>query len=585
MAVDVHTEVHPGDGSPILRKVATSPVGRRSLADEAERLDRARHPGVVELLDAGEDRLDLAWAGGRTLATAPPPPERVAATFACLATTVADLHRLGIVHGRLRADHVVLDGHGRPRVCSLRAAAAHEPEPTSADDVAALGQLLAEAAGTDTDVEPIPERRWRRGRWTGYQRRALLTLADQATDPDPAVRPTARALAAALADLTPAGQAFTVPVDPGPDAVRRRWRRLGPPSDPEPTGSSVLRRPDDGIDVEEPLDVDGPPDAGASSAFRTDGPAIAEAGEPARPDEAPARPDDTGPDPDEGPGALDDDPSTADRRPLRTEPGAGDDPDADGGPSVDDLRDLLDRDDAGTRLARTLGLRVDHGPRRPTPNRPDHAEDRRRPARPDGRGGVGRPPAAVRPRSRRSSALALVAVVLVALVVLRGRTGTEATSTAAPAAPATAGTETTGPGSSRPTTSTAGAGPRDGCPPATGTVADVDGDGCPDPVVVDGRTVAAAGHRFAAGEAGDVVSVGDWDCDGVATVGLVRPSSGDIFLFDRWAAPGDAVDVVAVGPVVGARALAPTAQPCTTPRVLRADGTSVPVPSVRGAEP
>lgn len=36
------------------------------------------------------------------------------------------------------------------------------------------------------------------------------------------------------------------------------------------------------------------------------------------------------------------------------------------------------------------------------------------------------------------------------------------------------------------------------------------------------------------GRAGDLAAVGDWNCDGVATLGVYRPSTGSWFAFDSW---------------------------------------------------
>jgi hypothetical protein len=82
--------------------------------------------------------------------------------------------------------------------------------------VAALGRLIDLLLGSEAELEPIPEHRWGRKRWSGAQRRALLTLADQASDPDPARRPTARALAAAVAQLVPEAR-YATPSPPPDD--------------------------------------------------------------------------------------------------------------------------------------------------------------------------------------------------------------------------------------------------------------------------------------------------------------------------------------------------------------------------------
>jgi hypothetical protein len=79
--------------------------------------------------------------------------------------------------------------------------------------------------------------------------------------------------------------------------------------------------------------------------------------------------------------------------------------------------------------------------------------------------------------------------------------------------------------------------PRSGdCPGAEPPAADVDGDGCPEPVRVNGRLVDVSGRRWTLGEPGDLAAVGDWDCNGSASPALLRPATGDVFVFDRWAA-------------------------------------------------
>jgi hypothetical protein len=47
-------------------------------------------------------------------------------------------------------------------------------------------------------------------------------------------------------------------------------------------------------------------------------------------------------------------------------------------------------------------------------------------------------------------------------------------------------------------------------------------------------TLEVGGMRYALGEAGDVLLVGDWDCDGTPTPALYRPADGRIFRFSSW---------------------------------------------------
>ena len=85
------------------------------------------------------------------------------------------------------------------------------------------------------------------------------------------------------------------------------------------------------------------------------------------------------------------------------------------------------------------------------------------------------------------------------------------------------------------------------CPPVQDALAaDVDGDGCDDPVDwrQAGAELAYAGAggellRFRVGRPGDDLVLGDWDCDGTATAAVVRTGTGETFLFDSWAAAGE----------------------------------------------
>jgi hypothetical protein len=45
--------------------------------------------------------------------------------------------------------------------------------------------------------------------------------------------------------------------------------------------------------------------------------------------------------------------------------------------------------------------------------------------------------------------------------------------------------------------------------------------------------------RWAVGIDGDVATLGDWDCDGTRTLALLRPSTGKVVAFNRWATDGD----------------------------------------------
>ncbi|MGI8685897.1 MAG: hypothetical protein ACR2MO_12575, partial [Acidimicrobiales bacterium] len=104
---------------------------------EAAALAAAHHPGVVELVDAAAGVLRTTHLpDARPLADAGPlTADEVAGVVAAVATTLADLHERGVVHGGLDGGHVLVAADGRPVLCSLGRAG------SPADDVLALGTL------------------------------------------------------------------------------------------------------------------------------------------------------------------------------------------------------------------------------------------------------------------------------------------------------------------------------------------------------------------------------------------------------------------------------------------------------------
>jgi hypothetical protein len=100
--------------------------------------------------------------------------------------------------------------------------------------------------------------------------------------------------------------------------------------------------------------------------------------------------------------------------------------------------------------------------------------------------------------------------------------------------------------------------PRSGCPAVASPAADVNGDGCPESLIVDGATITAGQAQWTLGEPGDVAAVGDWDCDGAASAALLRPSTGDVFVFPAWAETGDPVSVRPTTRIAGATGIRAT---------------------------
>lgn len=536
MAADVVVEVDTREGQPVLVKTATTDDAAERLIQEAARLRQGRHPGVVELVDLTSEppgRTITAWAGGRTLETVHPPLGVAAALLASLSATVADLHALGVIHGRIDASHVVVDGEGRPRLCGFGGTPA--PEVAEADDVAALGQLIDQLVGAGSEPEPIPERRWGRRRWSGFAHRALQTLSDQATDPDPARRPSARNLARAIAETVP----------------EARLAPLGPQS---PFGRSSSAA------------------AGEDGAGPDDDPGTLPPSDEADPPERPA------------------DPSTRRRE--------------DGGP-VDAGVGGVEARSSGS--ATFLGLRV------LTEVGDANDDDARVPA---GGGTAPRPlhDRSVRLRRPMGRVAAVAAAVLVGLAAaallprLRDRLRPGPAQVAVVSAPSstdprpdvTAGDgpspdadPSSGAATASEPASEAGGAPGasaspvpDGCPPAAAPSADLDGDECPEAVQVHGTTVSAGSVRFRIGRQGDRLTIGDWDCDGQVTPAVVRPSTGEVFLFPGWAGRTQDVTVRPAAVVEGVTGPAATAGAgCGPLRVRTVDGTATTVRPHPGGGP
>ena len=58
-----------------------------------------------------------------------------------------------------------------------------------------------------------------------------------------------------------------------------------------------------------------------------------------------------------------------------------------------------------------------------------------------------------------------------------------------------------------------------------------------------GTVVEHGGRLYGVGAPGDFVETGDWDCDGEPTPAIVRPSTGDVVLFDAWPAPHQSISM------------------------------------------
>jgi hypothetical protein len=109
------------------------------------------------------------------------------------------------------------------------------------------------------------------------------------------------------------------------------------------------------------------------------------------------------------------------------------------------------------------------------------------------------------------------------------------TSTTATASTTTGPTTTIRPAASSIAASPTWPVPPPGCAQTATPYADVDGDGCPDEIAIEAGAINVAGHHFVMSvDPADVVAIGDWDCDGIATPAVLRVPSGAIDVVDHW---------------------------------------------------
>jgi hypothetical protein len=144
-------EVDAGAGE--FRKRAETGEEAARLDHEARVLEVARHPGVVEFLGRDGETLRLRLVNGRPLSgLVLPRDDELVRIARATATTLADLHDIGVVHRALSADHLMIDSDGQPILCSFGRALSGAVGPDEARaEVAALAAAVSHggtAAGT-----------------------------------------------------------------------------------------------------------------------------------------------------------------------------------------------------------------------------------------------------------------------------------------------------------------------------------------------------------------------------------------------------------------------------------------------------
>lgn len=501
MVISVRTE-RGRDGLEIVKEADTD-EHRARLHHEAQMLTRAAHPGVVELTSSSASVLRLRHRGTSLARLGALPPDHVTAMVRSIAEVVDVLHRQGVAHTRIDREHVVVGDRGRPRLCGF-AEATDATDELRADDVAGLGRLLDELLDASGDTLWSPVHRGPRA--VGRRRKALKgfrAAARAARRDDPGQRPTARQFAAALQEALPE---LALPIIP-PTGSARDFASI--PADIDPT-ADIGWSDDDLSYLTAADDEDGPGDPFAKLAALTD------------PDPTP-------------------EPQVRPAEEAATDGGTSRDEETEAAPAT-----------APAEPATGVG-----DPLRPIRIRPSAVDTEPLPA-----------------TGTRRRTLILIAIVVLVIGAVAGVLIARAvqpfdSGTASPAPQRAALTDTTVEDTvppERTTSTTAPAAPTPPTYPAACTVPpvpgpDVDGDGCPEPVAVEGRIATVGDRRVELGQDGDLAVVADHDCDGIATPVLLRPGSGELFIFPAWSLD-EAVEVDAAAIIPDATGIDTRSEPC-----------------------
>ncbi len=151
------------------------PADRARLAAQVRWLTRAQGPGVVRLheVDASSGHYSTVFAGPRTLAVSATAPGPTLAVLLEVWRVLERVHRLGLAHGSVTADHLVVGAEG-PFLVSPDASG----EVGRATDIADFGRLVTGLAEVWSIDSPVPERVVARWLATG---RSITELVDGVT--------------------------------------------------------------------------------------------------------------------------------------------------------------------------------------------------------------------------------------------------------------------------------------------------------------------------------------------------------------------------------------------------------------------
>jgi len=211
-------DVQVGDderGRRVAIKHAETPEEAARLRREADLLDVATHPALVELLafdDGPLPVLQTAYVGSSLTAGRALEVDEIAGVVAATASTLADLHEMGLVHGSVALDHVLVDDDGRPVLCSLGCGGLAGERPAAGAAEASVLDPAADVFGLGVVLAALLARANGRSRTAAGD--ALRRLAESAMAAGAADRPPARQLADAVHDAVP-GARLPSPEAPG----------------------------------------------------------------------------------------------------------------------------------------------------------------------------------------------------------------------------------------------------------------------------------------------------------------------------------------------------------------------------------
>ncbi len=149
----------PKEGT--FRKEAETPADRDRLRRETEVLTAMAHPGLVRLIatEGGDlpEALVFGLVEGSDLSRVDiEDPTVLAGIGAAVATALADIHDLGVVHSAITPAHVLIDEAGRPVLCGFgssgRPATPARMAELAREDTAALAGMLLSRLPSSADA-------------------------------------------------------------------------------------------------------------------------------------------------------------------------------------------------------------------------------------------------------------------------------------------------------------------------------------------------------------------------------------------------------------------------------------------------